>query len=148
MWNPFEGRDYLVQALVVVAVSTIVITAGFVGLLALVTGNVDNAGDRIPWYVLAMGVTFVTAVLYLSHRDADAETTLIASTGFGVLTLLWSFLSVEGLVFAVSQPAQVFKSHLLVYLLAAGLIATGLTAWLLQYWRAFTMDQTEREQAT
>lgn len=131
------GREYLIQAITVVGVSTLVLTASFVGILALMSGRLGVAGERLPWYALAMGVAFVSAVLGLSHQEADAETVLLASSGLGVITLVMSLLAVEGVMYAITAPEKVFASHLVVYFLAAGLIATGLTFWLVTYWREF-----------
>lgn len=138
MANLNSDSDALVRAFATVTVSTVVLTAGFVGLLALVSGRLGDVGGRFPWYVLAMGIAFVTVIFLLANRGADPETALVASTGVGILTLVGTFFAVEGVVYAVSQPEEVFRSQLLVYLLAAALVATGLTFWLLRYWRSLT----------
>lgn len=131
-------RRYLVRAVTLVVVSTLVLTAALVGMLAFAEGGTAGVGERFPWYLLAMGIAFVSAIFLFVNHEADAQTVLVGSSGLGILTLLFTLLCAEGVMYAVTSPDRVFGSQLLVYLLAAGLIATGLTIWIVQYWRTLT----------
>ncbi|MFW6435485.1 MAG: hypothetical protein ACOCY1_03820 [Halovenus sp.] len=136
-------RRYPIQAITLVVVSTLVLTAAFVGMLAISRGHVDGVGGRFPWYVLAMGIAFVSSILLFVQQEAEPKTVLVGSGGLAVLTLTFTLLCSEGVVYAITSPEQVFGSHLVVYLLTAGLIATGLTIWLVEYWRTFTRDDLQ-----
>lgn len=131
----FEGQ--LKQIAVLVVVSTVLLTADFVGLLSLLTGNAANVGVRFPVYVLVMAVAFVVTIVGLARYDADGRTVLSAATGVGVLALIVGMLAGEGIVYAYRAPEAVLNT-ILFYFIAAGLIATGLSFWTVNYWRDFT----------
>ena len=127
----------------VVLASTLVLTAAFVGVLALVNGGNDGVGGRLPIYVLAMAVAFV-AFLFAAEqrlerrsRSVDGRRVIVTAGGFAVTVLLAVALSGEGVVYAVRNPDQVVASEVSLYFLAAGLIGTGLGYWGLRHWREF-----------
>ncbi|QLG63872.1 hypothetical protein [Halorarum salinum] len=141
----FDGQ--LKQVASLVGVSTVLLTADFVGVLALVTGNAAGFGDRFPAYVLVMAIAFVITIVGLSHYGLEGRTVLSASTGVSVLALVTGTLAGEGLRYAVVEPATVFDVQLLFYLLAAGLIGTGLSFWTVNHWREFVRGRTVESDA-
>lgn len=130
-------RTRLQRTGLVVAVSTSMLTASFVGLVALVSGNVGGLGGRLPYYVLAMAAAFVVAIFLLDERRVDGVAIILGTTGISLLTFVFVLLSVEGIVYALEHPDAVIASQLLVYFLAAGLIGSGLGYWGLRHWREF-----------
>jgi len=129
--------DLIPRAAVLVAVSTAVVTAAFVGVVALVTGHASHVTVRLPFYVLVMAVVFVAFVFLIDSRGSDGQTVIVSSIGVALLGFLIVLLSGEGVVFLVTNPDQVLASQLIVYLVSAGLVCTGLAYWGLRHWREF-----------
>jgi hypothetical protein len=127
----------------VVLASTLVLTAAFVGVLALVSGGNEGVGGRLPAYVLAMAVAFVGFVVAAEQRfdgrsrSVDGRRVLVTAGAFALTVLVTVSLSGEGVVYAVRNPDQVVASEVSLYFLAAGLIGTGLGYWGLRHWREF-----------
>lgn len=127
----------------VVLASTLVLTAAFIGVLALVSGGNDGIGGRLPGYVLAMAVAFVGFVVVAEQhsdggsRSVDGRQIIVTAGAFALSVLVTVTLSGEGLVYAVGNPDQVVASEVFLYFLAAGLIGTGLGYWGLRHWREF-----------
>lgn len=126
------------QLVGLITVSTVLLTASFVGIYAFLTGATEGLSTRLPFYVLLMAISFVAGVVGLTRYRADGATVLSAATGIGFLTFLLGVLAGEGTAYAIRAPAEVFASTLLVYFVAAGLIGTGLSFWTVHYWREFT----------
>lgn len=131
------GSGVLPRAAVLVAVSTAIVTAAFVGIVALVAGDVDDLTGRLPFYVLVMATVFVAFVFLIDSRGSDGQTVIISSIGVALLGFLVVLLSGEGVVFLVRRPDQLLASQLIVYLVSAGLVCTGLAYWGLRHWREF-----------
>lgn len=129
--------DLIPRAAVLVAVSTAVVTAAFIGVVALVTGHAGEVTARLPFYVLVMAVVFVAFVFLIDSRGSDGQTVIVSSIGVALLGFLIVLLSGEGVVFLVNNPDQVLASQLIVYLVSAGLVCTGLAYWGLRHWREF-----------
>jgi hypothetical protein len=144
--------ERLSRAGIAVVVSTVVLTACFVGVLALVRGEIHGAGERFPIYAVAMGIGFVASLIRAERQfgpDEPGETArdggglydgrAILTTAIGVssATILIVSLAGEGLVYTLREPTAVLNPQLLPYLVAAGLIATGLGYWGLRHWREF-----------
>ncbi|MFB6354100.1 MAG: hypothetical protein ABEJ92_08450 [Halobacteriales archaeon] len=130
-------RRTLARAGGLVAVSTAVVTAAFVGLVALATGGADRMASRLPVYVLVMAVVFVAFVFLIDARGSDGRTVIVSSVGVALFGFVLVLLSGEGVVFLVSHPGELLASQLLVYLVSAGLVCTGLAYWGLRHWREF-----------
>ena len=139
----FDGQ--LKEIATLVAVSTVVLTADFVGLLSLLTGEAAGVGVRFPYYVLLMAVAFVVTIVGLARYDTEGRTVLSAATGVAVLALVVGFLAGEGIVYAVTHREEVLNPGILFYFVAAGLIGTGLSFWTVNYWRDFTNGATVDE---
>jgi hypothetical protein len=128
-------RASLARAGGLIAVCTLLLTADFVGLVALLTGQATGIAGRLPVYVLGMAVAFVGSLLLFETREPDGETVLKLAAGVAFGSFVVAVLGGEGVVFALTYPGQVVASHVLPYLLAAGMIATGLGYWGLNHWQ-------------
>jgi hypothetical protein len=133
-----DRRQFLARAGTVIGGSTLALTAAFVGVVALLNGAAGGVTNRFPFYVLAGAVVFVASLLLLDHEDVQGSTVIVATTVLGVTALVIVGLGVEGVLYAIEAPADVFGDRLVVYFVAAGLICTGLTYWGLNHWREFT----------
>ncbi|MFB6104621.1 MAG: hypothetical protein ABEJ57_05985 [Halobacteriaceae archaeon] len=129
-----DVQTLLTIATLIVA-STAILTAAFVGILGLVTGEVTAIGTRLPYYVVLAGLLFVASVITLTRYGSPAETVVVGSTGIALVGFTFILLDGEGVLFALQEPDMVFGSQLVLYFFAAGLIATGLAYWLVNYWR-------------
>jgi hypothetical protein len=133
-------RDEATRLAVVVAVSTLVLTATFIGVVALLSGGNARVGTRLPFYVLTMAVSFVSVVVLSEQRyggRTDGRSILATAGGVALVVFVLVALAGEGLVFASDNPGEVVLSELFLYFLAAGLIGTGLGYWGLRHWREF-----------
>lgn len=137
-----SGRGFVGRAVLVIGVSTFVLTTAFLGVLSLMTGGVVEVGTRLPFYLVVAGAVFVGTVVLLEEHGAEAEVILLTAVITGVLALAAVSLGVEGVMFAVDNPERVFVSQLVLYLIAAGLIGTGLAYWGINHWREFTDRRT------
>jgi hypothetical protein len=129
--------DLLPRAAVLVAVSTAVVTSAFVGIVAIATSGAEDVTGRLPFYVLVMAVVFVVFVFLIDSRGSDGQTVIVSSIGVALLGFLLVLLSGEGVVFLVNEPGALLASQLIVYLVSAGLVCTGLAYWGLRHWREF-----------
>ena len=128
------SQGQMAQAGLFLAVSTLALTASFLGVVALLTGGVTGLERRLPVYVLAMAVAFVAAIVVLETEYVDGTRILKVAGGGGVATLVLVTLGGEGVAYVVQRPNQVLSSQLLFYILAAGLIGTGLGYWVINHW--------------
>ncbi|WP_084802554.1 hypothetical protein [Halorientalis sp. IM1011] len=122
-----------------VAVCTLVLTASFVGLVALVSGQATGLSDRLPAYVLGMATAFVGAVLIAETQGFDGRTVIVGAGVVALGTLVVLTLGGEGLLHAVRNPGALVTSHLLFYFLAAGMIATGFGYWAINHWQELSI---------
>ena len=129
------GRRVLSTAFVTIAGFTVVLTAAFVGLVAVVAGDVSGTAGRVQYYVLALGLFFLLSLWQLDDREYDGLTILVAAAGIGVLGAAVVALATEGAVHAIEQPGEVIASDLFVYVLTAAMICTGLAVWTIRHWR-------------
>lgn len=120
-----------------VAGLTVLLTCAFVGVLAFASPETPDVGSRLGFYVLAMAVVFVVAVVRLDDREREGTTVLSAVAVVAVLAFFLVGLAVEGVIYAVENPGDLVASQLLLYFLAAALICTGLGVWGLRHWREF-----------
>ncbi|WP_424003327.1 hypothetical protein ACOZ4I_04155 [Haloarcula salina] len=131
-------REFLRRVVLVIGGCTIGLTAAFVGVLAVLSGEIQSVSSRVPWYLVGGALLFVATIVLLDENDADGRTIIVSAlvvsvVGFGLLTL-----AVEGIRFAIMRPELVFVSQLVLYLFAAGLIGTGVGYWALRHWREFS----------
>ncbi|WP_247007951.1 hypothetical protein [Halorientalis litorea] len=123
-----------------VAICTLVLTASFVGVVAIVSGQVADISVRLPGYVLAMAAAFVGTILLLEAQGYDGPTIIVLAGVTALGTFVAITLGSEGIVYAVRNPQQVVASQFLLYFLAAGLIGTGLGYWGINHWQELVED--------
>lgn len=131
------GASFYVRAGAIITASTVVLTAAFVGVVALAARGTVGVDERFPFYVLAMAVTFVASLLVLDDQDIPGVSVIGATIGLSFTAFVVLGLAAEGVVYAIENPDVVVASPLLAYFVSAGLIATGLTYWGLNHWREF-----------
>lgn len=130
-------KRFLARMAAIVGCSSLLLTASFVGVLAIATGSLGNVGSRIPAYLLVMAVAFVVTVVALERNEVDGRLILMTTVVVSGATFLLALLAVEGVFYTMRDPGAVINSQLVYYLLAAGIVATGLGFWSLNHWREF-----------
>lgn len=130
-----RDRELLARVGLLVLLSTLVVTAAFVGIVAALSGPVENFTTRLPFYVLAASVAFVVFVVLFDSRGLDGQTVIVASMAVGLSAFIVLSLGGEGVVFLLTNPEALIASQLIVYLIAAGLVCTGVAYWTLRHWR-------------
>jgi hypothetical protein len=134
-------RDAVVRGAGLVVAATVVVTIAFVGLLALVTGHTEGLKSRFPFYVVALSVAFTTLVLTLERFLSDGRNILLTAVVLSITIAIVVALDVEGIRYAVANPDELVASQLLLYLVAAGCLCTGLVYWSIHHWREFTASE-------
>lgn len=125
------------RAVVPIVGSTILLTASFLGILAVLTDQAAGFADRFPYYVLLMAIGFVAALFMLERPNLEGTQILVATLGLTVTIFVIVTLAGEGVTFAMAYPEQVLNSNLIVYFLAAALIGSGLAFWAIRHWREY-----------
>lgn len=136
------SRESVLQGGLLLVASTIALTASFLGVVGLVTGSVTGLTDRLPFYVLAMAIAFVLSVVFLEDKLRDGQQILQGALVLTACAFLIVTLGGEGVAYTIQRPGDVLTSHLLFYLLAAGLIGSGLGYWALNHWEDITNPRT------
>lgn len=116
---------------------TFVVTSSIVGVLAISTGQTGGIGWRVPYYILGAAAVFTGLVVYLEFNIDDGSKIILTSGAIGICSLFIISFGVEGIIFGVRNPDQLL-SNILPYVIAAGLISTGLIIWGVRHWREFT----------
>jgi cyanate permease len=135
------GRNELARAGLFVVASTIALTASFLGVVGLLSGEVTGLNDRLPVYVLTMALSFVVAIVVLEEEYRQPVESLQLSAFVGSVTFLLVTFGGEGIAYLLQNSEQVVASQILFYILAAGLIATGLGYWTLNHWSELAGDR-------
>lgn len=133
-------RKFFLRVLLLMAASTILLTASFIGVLAFLSGEQIATSSRIPWYLVLTATVFVATIILLEEGGADGSTIIISALLFSGLGFALIALAVEGVLFAIEYPDLVFVSQLVLYFFAAGLIGTGIAYWALNHWREFSQS--------
>jgi hypothetical protein len=131
-------RDGLVGSgplLAGIGVCTALLTASFLGMVGLVSGNAVGVPTRLPLYVLGGSIAFVGALFALEGDSRDGSVVLGRAAIAALATFVLAVLGAEGVVYALAEPDAVVASHLFVYLLSAAIIASGLGYWAVQHWQ-------------
>lgn len=131
-------KSFVVRVGALVLVSALVLTASFVGLFAFASGQVAGIGQRVPYYLIVMAVAFVATILLLENHRDDGRVILLTTVIVSTVTFGVVVCATEGIIFAQRYPNKVFSSQIVLYLLAASLVGTGLGFWGLRHWREFT----------
>ena len=126
------GREQLGQLgplVGVIALCTAALTAMFVGVVGLASGQMTALVSRLPLYVLTSAVVFVGTLVVVDHGRYHGRTVLTSASVAGLAGFVTVSLGTEGVVYAVTNPGGVVTSHLFVYLLSAAIIASGMGYW-------------------
>jgi len=135
-YRPTAQRRVAARIGGVIVAATAALTLAFFGLVALATGGVPGFADRFPFYVLAAAAAFVAAIVGLDGGRLGGRQTLAAAGAAGIGALAGLSLCGEGVVYAANNPEQALVSRRVLYLVAAGLAATGLGYWVVRHWNA------------
>jgi len=130
-------RGYAQRAVAVVAASTVLLTAAFVGVVALTAGATTGIRGRVPFYVFGGAALFVATLVSLEDPEEGGVPILTTTVGVSAVGFALLSLGAEGAVYAGRHP-DVFGSNLVVYFLAAALVCTGAVYWGVNHWREFT----------
>lgn len=136
-----RDTDVLVQAAVFILLSTLALTASFLGLVGLLTGSVTGIENRLPYYVLGLGLAFVGAIVALEREHHDGRIVIRLAAIAAALTFALVVLAGEGVAFMVQRPETVVSSQSLFYFLAAGLIGTGLGYVGMRHWEDISVGR-------
>lgn len=126
-------EEFVAQVGLLIVVSTAMFTLGFFGLLALVAGETPQLGLRVPVYAFGGAVTFVGAIVALDQLRREGTEILAAAGGLSVAAFGILLLGGEGALYVTRNAGALVESRLFLYLLAAGLVSTGLTYWGLRH---------------
>ncbi len=121
-----------------VTACTSVLTLAFVGVVAIASGHAVDITLRVPYYVLGTSLAFVAGILSLDGPRRDGRKVLLVALAVAGGAFVFLALGVEGLRYAVLYPENVLVSSSGLYLIAAGLIGTGVGYWAFSYWRDLT----------
>jgi len=132
--------ESLARAGALVAACTLILTASFVGLVALLSASAPGVSGRLPLYVLGTAGAFVAAILFLEAQRVDGEQVITAAGSVAVATFIFATLSGEGAVYVLRNPGELVASQLVFYFLAAGMIATGLGYWAINHWNELALS--------
>lgn len=114
---------------------TALLTASFLGMVGLASGDAVGVLARMPLYVLGSSVAFVGVLLAVDDYNQDGQLVLVQAAVAGVGTFVLGILGGEGVLYAMTNPEAVVASHLFLYLLSAAIIASGLGYWGMEHWR-------------
>ncbi|MDZ5811759.1 hypothetical protein U4E84_10450 [Halorubrum sp. AD140] len=134
-----EWRErYFIRTGVLAGLSTVIMTASFIGILAVIENQVSGLESRAPWYLVFAAFAFTVTVVFLERNDVVGRVIIGTALALGIVSFLLSMLTVEGLFYTIRNPEDVFVSRLVLYFLAAGLVGTGFGYWAINHWREFT----------
>lgn len=139
-------RDFYVRGLVIILTSTFVLTAAFVGVLAIVSGRIDGVPGRLPWYVLISGLIFTATMLLLERNETSGRTIIVTALAIAVLGFIVATFAAEGLLYTIRNPELVVVSQLVLYFFAAGLFGTGIAYWGVNHWREFSSQPPDTQE--
>lgn len=134
-------RFYLRISGIIVA-CTLVLTFSFIGVLAFVSGDQVTPLARLPWYLVVGAAGFVATIVLLEEIGGRGRDVIVTATVNGLFVTILAALAVEGVLYTVRNPEEVFVSQLVLYFIAAGLVGTGVAYWGLNHWREYS--NTER----
>lgn len=135
-------QQMVLRIAVLIVISTVILTASFFGVIAAASGEISGLDTRMPFYLLASAMVFVSTIVLLEFYDTDGKTIITSALFSGISALVLSVFSVEGVIFAANNPDNLIVNQLVVYFVAAALVATGVGFWALEHWREFTEDYT------
>jgi len=122
-------EEFLARVGLPIVVSTAVFTLAFFGMLALVTGRTPRLGLRVPVYAFGGATTFVGAIVGLDQLRRDGRAVLGVASALAATALGTLLLCGEGALYVTRNTGTLVESRLFLYLIAAGLVSTGLVYW-------------------
>lgn len=128
-------QAFLLRSVPLIVACTVALTFSFFGIVALTTGATSGVADRLPFYAFGMAAVFVATIVFLDHRGFDGRAIIVAAFGSGVLSLVLLSLGGEGVVYVFENREEVTQSFQFMYLVAAGLMTTGISYWVLRHWQ-------------
>ena len=128
-------QAFLIHSVPVIVFCTVVLTFSFFGIVALTTGQTTGVAERLPFYAFGMAAVFVATIVFLDQKDFDGRAIIVAAFGSGVVSLVLLSLGGEGIVYVWNNADTVTQSHRFMYLVAAGLMTTGIGYWVLRHWQ-------------
>jgi len=131
-------NNFFVRIGLLIGVSTLFLTASFIGIVAFLAGEVTNVSARLPWYIVAGALSFVASIVLLEAQDSNGRTIIVTAIVVTSVFFVVVLLGIEGFLFAQAKPELVFNSQLILYFLAASLVGVGVGYWGLKHWREFT----------
>lgn len=132
-------NDYfMIRIVIIIAISTVFLTASFIGIVSFLSGDINNVSTRLPWYLVIGGISFVGSIILLEAQGSDGRTIIVTSFTIMVLMFVLTVLAFEGVLFTMDQPELVFNSQLILYFFSAALVGVGIGYWGLKHWREFT----------
>lgn len=126
-------EEFVAQVGLPIVVSTTVFTLGFFGILALATGQTPRLGLRVPVYAFGGATTFVGAIVGLDQLRREGTDVLTTAAGLAIGAFGVLLLGGEGALYATRNAGKLVETRLFLYLIAAGLVSTGLTYWSVRY---------------
>jgi hypothetical protein len=128
-----DTEEFLARVGLPVVASTAVFTLAFFGILALVTGQTPRLGLRVPVYAFGGATTFVGAIVGLEQLRRDGRAVIVVASALAIGTLGTLLLCGEGALYVARNAGTLVESRLFLYLIAAGLVSTGLVYWSVSY---------------
>ena len=123
------SEEFVARIGLPIVACTGVLTLGFFGVLALATDQAPQLSFRVPVYVFGAAVTFVAAIVGLDRMHREGQRILAAATGLSIASFAVLLLGGEGALYVARHPDRVVESRQFLYLIAAGLVTTGLGYW-------------------
>lgn len=133
---------YFVRTGVLAGVSTLIMTASFIGILAVMEGQLTGIVSRTPWYLVFSALAFTGTVVFLERNDVHGRVIIGTAIALAVVSFGLSLLTTEGILYTIDNPEEVFVSRLVLYFFAAGLVGTGFGYWAINHWREFTSSSS------
>lgn len=133
--NTERIQAFLLRSVPVIVACTVALTFSFFGIVALTMGETSGVAERLPFYAFGMAAIFVATIVFLDHKGLDGRAIIVAAFGSSVVSLVLLSLGGEGVVYVANNPDQVTQSHQFMYLVAAGLMTTGVGYWVLRHWQ-------------
>ena len=132
-----HDERFFARVFAIMIACTLVLTSSFVGILALISGEIEAPLGRAPWYLVFGAMIFVVTIVVLEAYGANGTEIIVTATVNGVLGVIIAGLTVEGILYVWQNPGDVIVSQLVIYFLAAGLLGSGIAYWALHHWREF-----------
>lgn len=129
--------SFTIHIVLLIAVSTVFLTASFIGIVSFLSGDIGNVRSRLPWYLVVGGLAFVSSIVLLEAQGSDGRTIIVTSLTSMVTLFILTVLAFEGVLFALDEPQLVFNTQLILYFFSAALVGVGIGYWGLLHWREF-----------